>query len=88
MISADSLSIVGVLREYEFISDEVSGKILRPSSTQQEKASILVSAIKEKIKTATKRFPELIRAFSEQVLTKDIATIILLQSAYQDESKI
>ena len=84
-ISADTLSIAGVLQEHEFISDEVSGKILRPSSTPQEKATILVSAVKEKIKTAPKRFPELIRLFSEQLLTKNIAE--MLQSAYQDKSK-
>ena len=84
-ISADTLSIAGVLRECDFISDEVSGKILRPSSTPQEKATILVNAVKEKIKTDPKRFPELIRIFSEQALTKDIAK--MLQSAYQDKSK-
>ena len=84
-ISADTLGIAGALRECEFVSDEVSGKILRPSSTPQEKATILVSAVREKIKTAPKRFPELMRVFSEQVLTKNIAE--MLQSAYQDRSK-
>ena len=81
----NTLSIAGVLLEYELIPDEVPSKILRPSSTPQEKATILVSAIMEKIKTDPKKFPELIRVFSEQVSTKDIAAI--LQSAYQDESK-
>ena len=84
-ISIDTINIAGVLREQELISDEVSGKILRPSSTPQEKATILVSAIREKIKTDSKKFFELIRSFSEQALTKDIAE--MLQSAYQDESK-
>ena len=84
-ISADTLKIAGVLREYDFITDEVSGKILRPSSTLQEKATILVNAVTEKIKTAPKRFPELIRVFSAEALTKDIAE--MLQSDYQDKSK-
>ena len=84
-ISADTLNIAGVLQEYEFISDEVSVKILCPSSTPQEKITILVRAIREKIKTAPKRFPELIRVFSEQISTKDIAE--MMQSAYQDKSK-
>ena len=84
-ISADTLIIAGVLREYDFISDEVSGKILRPSSTRQEKATVLVNAVREKIKTAPKRFPELMRVFSEQASTKNIAE--MLQSAYQDRSK-
>ena len=83
-ISADILSVAGVLRECEFISDEVTGKIVRPS-TAQEKATILFSAIREKIKTAPKRFPELIRVFSEQATTKDVAE--MLQSDYQDKSK-
>ena len=85
VISAHTLSIAGVLRENDFISDEVFGKILRPSSTPQEKATILVSAIREKVKIAPRRFPELVRVFSEQVSTKDIAE--MLQYAYQDKSK-
>ena len=84
-ISTDTLIIAGVLRECEFISDEVSGKILRPSPTPQEKATILVNAVREKIRTTPKRFPELIRIFSEQVSTKDIAE--MLQFAYQGKSK-
>ena len=82
-ISADSINIAGVLREYDFISDEVSGKILRPSSSPQEKATILINAVREKIKMAPKRFPELMRVFSEQVSTKDIAE--MLQRAYQSK---
>ena len=85
VISADTWSIAGVLLEYEFISDEVSSKILRPSSTPHEKATILVSAIREKIKTDPKKFSELMRVFSEQVSTKNIAE--MLQSAYQDKGK-
>ena len=84
-ISADTLNVTDVLREHDFISDEVSGKILCPSSTAQEKATILVNAVKEKIKTAPKRFPELLRVLSEQMSTKDVAE--MLQSAYQDKSK-
>ena len=83
-ISADIISVAEVLREREFISDEVTGKIAR-YSTAQEKANILFSAIREKIKTAPKRFPELIRVFSEQASTKDVAE--MLHSAYQDKSK-
>ena len=85
VISANTLSIAGILLEYGFISDEVSSKILRPSSTPQDKATILVNAIRKKIKTDPKKFPELIRVFSEEVSTKDIAAIF--QSAYQHKSK-
>ena len=82
-ISANSINIAGVLREYDFISDEVSGKILRPSSSPQEKATILVNAVREKIKTVPKRLPELMRVFSEQVSTKDITE--MLQIAYRSK---
>ena len=84
-ISADTLKIAGVLREYNFISDEVSGKILCPSFTPQEKATILVDAVRKKIKTAPKRFPELIRVFLMEASTKNIAE--MLQSDYQNKSK-
>ena len=68
-----------MLSECEFISDDI---FLHPSSIPQEKATILVSAIREKIKTAPKRFPELVRVFSEQAPTKDVAE--MLKSAYQE----
>ena len=85
-ISPHNFSIAGVLRECEFISDEDFGKMLHPSSTPQEKAIIQVNAVREKIKGTPKRFPELIRVFSEQVSTKNVAG--MLQSAYQDRSKL
>ena len=75
-IAADTLSVAVALQEQEFISDEVSGKILRPSSSPQEKATILVNAVRKKIKTAPKRFPELMRVFSEQASTKNIAEML------------
>ena len=84
-ISADTLNITGVLREYDFISDEVSAKIIHPSPTPQEKATILVDAVREKIRTVPKRFSELIRVFSTEASTKDIAE--MLQSDYQNKSK-
>ena len=84
-ISADIQCIAEVLRECEFISDEIFGRSLRPSSISQEKASILVNAVRKKIKTDPKQFPELIRVFSDQASTKDIAE--MLQSDYQNKSK-
>ena len=84
VISAHTLSIAGVLKEYDFISDEDFEKMLCPSSSPQEKATILVNAVGEKIKTTPKRFPELVRVFSEQV-SKDVAE--MLQSAYRGKSE-
>ena len=82
-ISPDTIRITEILREYDFISDEIFGKLSCPSSTPQEKATIVVNAVREKIRTAPKRFPELIRVFSEQASTKDIAE--MLQTAYQSK---
>ena len=83
-ISSDTIRIAGVLKECEFISDETFSKNLNcPSYNSQEKATILVNAVREKIKTAPKRFPELIRVLLEQASTKNIAE--MLQSAYQDK---
>ena len=82
---ANTLSIARVLSENEFISDEIFGRSLHPSSTSQEKATILVDAIREKIRSVPERFSDLILVFSKQVSTKDIAG--MLQSAYQDKSK-
>lgn len=84
-ISVDTQKVAEILQECEFISDENFGKSLRPSATPQEKATILVTAVREKIKNDQKRFPDLIRVFSEQALTKDIAE--MLQSAYHNKSK-
>ena len=86
-ISTDTLRITEVLHKCEFISDESFGKSIRdrPSSIPQEKATILVSAVREKIKTDPNQFHELIRAFSDQSSTKDIAE--MLQSAYQSKGK-
>ena len=85
-ISPDTIRITEILREYDFISDEIFGKLSCPSSTPQEKATIVVNAMREKIRTAPKRFPELIRVFSEQASTKDIAE--MLQRGYQSKLQL
>ena len=72
--STDILSISGALVAKEFIPAESSSKMLLPNLTPQEKATILVIAITEKIKLVPNRFQELIKIFSEQTCTKDIVT--------------
>ena len=79
-LSPDPRTIAGILMAKGFIPPEVQAEILLPS-TPHTKATILVTAITEKIKIAPKRFHELIKIFSEQMWTKDVAEI--LQSAYQ-----
>ena len=71
-LSTDILSISGVLVAKEFIPAESSSKMLLPNLTPQEKATILVIAITEKIKLVPNRFQELIQIFSEQTCTKVI----------------
>ena len=73
-LSTDVLSISNTLFAKEFIPDETFKKMLLPTLPQQEKATILVIAITEKIKLVPDRFQELIKIFSEQTCTKDIVT--------------
>ena len=80
-LSPDTRTIAGILMENGFIPPEIHAEILLLSSTPHVKATNLVYAIMEKIKIAPKRFHELIKIFSEQKWTTDIAEI--LQSAYQ-----
>ena len=82
-LAMDCLNIAGVLLAQGFISDEISAKMLLTSSTPNEKATILVIAVREKIKIARQQFPELMNIFSEHTSTKCIAK--LLQSAYQGD---
>ena len=73
-LSTDILSISNILFAKEFIPDEMFKKMLLPTLSQQERATILVIAITEKIKLVPNRFQELIKIFSEQTCTKDIVT--------------
>ena len=72
-LSTDILGITNTLVAREFVPAEMSNRMLS-SSTPQERATILVVAITEKIKLAPDRFQELIKIFSEQSCTKDIVT--------------
>ena len=53
-LSNDLLSISGILLANEFISSQVSSKMLLPTLISQEKATILVNAVVNKIKVAPK----------------------------------
>ena len=73
-LSTDILTISNILFAKEFIPDETFKKMLLPTLSQQEKATILAISITEKIKLVPSRFQELIKLFSEQTCTKDIIT--------------
>ena len=85
-LSTDILHMAEVLLAKEFITEEIHSKMLLSSSTPQMKASILVSAIRNKINIAPHRFRELMKIFSEETSTKDIFKI--LQSAYQGKKTL
>ena len=76
-LSTDLLSIANILLPNRFISEEVYSQVLLHSLTPHEKASILVRAIRDKIKVAPSQFQELIKTFMEQASTKVIAQILL-----------
>ena len=80
-IATDYLTIAGILLACGFISEEVSSKMLLPSSTPTEKATILVTAMRERIKIAPQHFSELVRILSRNTSTECIVS--LLQSTYQ-----
>ena len=80
-LSPDPCTIAGILMANGFIPPEIQAKMLFTSSTPHEKATILVTVLREKIKIAPKGFHELMKILSELTWTKDIAET--LQSAYQ-----
>ena len=86
-LSTDVLTISGVLVAKEFIPAESSSKMLLPNLTPQEKATILVIAITEKIKLVPNRFQELIKIFSEQTCTKDVVKSLSSHVSCQRISK-
>ena len=86
-LSTDILSISETLVANEFVPAELSGKMVIPSSTPQEKAIILVNAVIDKIKIAPKRFRELMKIFSEQACTKDIVKQLSSRIRYEQDAE-
>ena len=84
-ISQDPLTIALSLMAKDFISPEIHDKMLLCTLTPLVKATILVTAVRDKIKIAPKRFCDLKKIFLEQASTKDIVEV--LQSAYQGTIK-
>ena len=82
-LATDYLTIAGALLACGFVSEEVPAKMLLPSSTPIEKATILITAVRERIKIAPQQFPVLLNILSEHASTE--CMVKLLQSAYQGE---
>ena len=75
-ISNDVLNMAGILLSKEFISEEVEEKARLPSSTPKERATILVTALRNKIKVAPELFQELIEILAQQTSTKEIVKML------------
>ena len=80
-LSLDILNISGHLLAKGFITEDIHAKMLHKTATEPERAHILATSLKDKIKIAPHLFDELLKIFSEQNSTKEILKI--LQSAYQ-----
>ena len=82
-LATDYLTIAGALLARGFVSEEIPAKMLLPSSTPIEKATILITAVRERIKIDPQQFPVLLNILSEHVSME--CMVKLLQSAYQGE---
>ena len=82
-LATDYLTVAGTLLARGFVSEEVPAKMLLPYSTPIEKATILITAIRERIKVAPQQFPVLLNILSEHASTECVVKV--LQSAYQGE---
>ena len=75
-LSADPLGIAGVLLARGLIPENIEAQMHHQSSTPHEKATILVTTVRQRIEIAPKRFNEFINILSEQEWTKDILKIL------------
>ena len=74
-LSADPLGIAGVLLAKGLIPENTEAQ-MRQCSTPREKATILVTTVRQRIEIAPKRFQEFLDILSEQEWTKDIMEIL------------
>ena len=84
-LSADPLGISGILLAKGFIP-EITEEQMRQCYTSREKASILVTTVRQKIEIAPKRFHEFLNILSGQTWTKDIVEI-LRSSIFPEHSR-
>ena len=82
-ISSDPLAISHVLLSKGLISTETLSKMLIPSYTSAEKATIVVETVRNSIEIAPTKFEEFLRILSEQAITKSV--VDGLRSTHQSE---
>ena len=74
-LSADPLGIAGIFLARGLISEHTEAQ-MQQYSTPHEKATILVTTVRQRIKIAPKRFQEFLDILAEQGWTKDILEIL------------
>ena len=74
-LSADPLGIAGVLLAKGLIPENTEVQ-MRQCSTPREKATILVTTVRQRIEIAPKRFQEFLEILSQQPWTKDIMQVL------------
>ena len=82
-LSKEPLGVAGLLLGKGFISYEVMSKMLVVSYTPNEKATILIEAVRNKVELAPSKFPELLEILSDQACAKEV--VESLRSTYQSE---
>ena len=75
VLSADPLGIAGILLAKGLIPENTAAQ-MQLRSTPHEKATILVTIIRQRVKVAPQRFQEFVGILSEQAWTKDIVEIL------------
>ena len=82
-LSNEPLGVAGLLLSKGFVSGEIMSKMLVVSYTPNEKATILIEAVRNKIELAPSKFQELLDILSEVACAKEVAES--LRSTYQSE---
>ena len=82
-LSIDPVGVAGILLCKGFVSEETMSRMLIVSYTPNEKATILIEAVRNKIALAPERFPELLEILSEQSYAKEV--VKSLHGTHQSE---
>ena len=82
-LSNEPVGVAGILLGKGFVCEETMSKMLIVSYTPNEKATILIEAVRNKIAVAPERFPELLEILSEQSCAKEV--VKNLHSTHQSE---
>ena len=82
-LSNEPVGVAGILLGEGFVSEETMSKMLIVSYTPNEKATILIEAVRNKIALAPERFPELLEILSKLTCAQEV--VKSLRSTHQSE---